>query len=428
MTEQPSHVRLDSASVKILAHPCDRVWSGPCAMVGRHGHRPGGRPGDQLGATSYHLRKRRGSDWSSTPVRAMASAGSGRPQPASPSSTPATSRATTTQRPRSAGWSATGCNTSTDKFARWLDLRPAWPRAWGDAAGMGTPWSSSPRTLSAMTAGIDEGDRSPAAGSARTTLRPSASRLSVAHYPVDMDRCRAGDHGPTRERAYRVFLLLNLTPCWFAVGFVVGIFILLQTNRGLSIAQAMTAAAVSGFVCFALELPTSGFADAFGRRAVCVAAAGINVVTGLAYLFAQSFWQFVGAAALMGAFRALDSGPLRRGSSTPCTKARRAPMSTRNCPGRAPCRRRDGCRRALLSGAPSGGTRSRPSRRSTSRSPSSRRSTSSTLIATLTLLREAPRPVSSATGNDEPWPRSWRRRRSSGAGCCCWPAIACSWA
>lgn len=113
----------------------------------------------------------------------------------------------------------------------------------------------------------------------------------------------------TRERAYRVFLLLSFTR-WFPVGFVVGIFILLQTNRGLSIAQAMTAAAVSGFVCFALELPTSGFADAFGRRAVYVAAAGINVVTGLAYLFAQSFWQFVGAAALMGAFRALDSGPL----------------------------------------------------------------------------------------------------------------------
>jgi len=113
----------------------------------------------------------------------------------------------------------------------------------------------------------------------------------------------------TREQAYRVFLLLNFTR-WFPVGFVVGIFILLQTNRGLSIAQAMTAAAVSGFVCFALELPTSGFADAFGRRAVYVAAAGINVVTGLAYLFAQSFWQFVGAAALMGAFRALDSGPL----------------------------------------------------------------------------------------------------------------------
>lgn len=113
----------------------------------------------------------------------------------------------------------------------------------------------------------------------------------------------------TRERAYRVFLLLNFTR-WFPVGFVVGIFILIQTGRGLTIAQAMTAAAVSGFACFALELPTSGFADAFGRRAVYLAAAVVNVLAGAAYLFAQNFWQFVGAAALMGTFRALDSGPL----------------------------------------------------------------------------------------------------------------------
>jgi MFS family permease len=115
--------------------------------------------------------------------------------------------------------------------------------------------------------------------------------------------------GLGRAAAYRVFLVLTVTR-WFPVGFVVGIFILIQTGRGLSIAQALTAAAVSGFVCFALELPTSGFADAFGRRPVYLAAAVLNVAAGFAYLFAQSFWQFVGAAALMGAFRALDSGPL----------------------------------------------------------------------------------------------------------------------
>lgn len=113
----------------------------------------------------------------------------------------------------------------------------------------------------------------------------------------------------SREYAFRVFLLLTVTR-WLPVGFVVGIFILLQTSRGLSVTQAMTAAAISGYVCFALELPTSGFADAFGRRAVYLAAAGLNVVVGCAYLLAQSFWQFALAAALMGAFRALDSGPL----------------------------------------------------------------------------------------------------------------------
>lgn len=109
--------------------------------------------------------------------------------------------------------------------------------------------------------------------------------------------------------AARTFYLLTFTR-WFPVGFVVGIVILIQTGRGLTIAQAMTAAAVSGIVCFGLELPTSGFADAFGRRPVYLAAAVVNVLAGAAYLFAQTFWQFVGAAALMGTFRALDSGPL----------------------------------------------------------------------------------------------------------------------
>ena len=47
-----------------------------------------------------------------------------------------------------------------------------------------------------------------------------------------------------------------------------------------------------------------------GRRPVYLAAAVINVVAITAYAIAQSFWAFVVAGALMGAFRALDSGPL----------------------------------------------------------------------------------------------------------------------
>jgi predicted MFS family arabinose efflux permease len=114
---------------------------------------------------------------------------------------------------------------------------------------------------------------------------------------------------PSPAAARRVFYTLVVTR-WFPVGLVIGIFILLQTGRGLTIAQAATATAVTGLVCFLLELPTSGFADAFGRRPVYVAAAVINVGAGLAYALAQSFVGFVVAAVLMGAFRALDSGPL----------------------------------------------------------------------------------------------------------------------
>ena len=55
----------------------------------------------------------------------------------------------------------------------------------------------------------------------------------------------------TREQAYRVFVLLTVTR-WLPVGLVVGIVILLQTDRGLSIAEALTAAAISGYGCFTL--------------------------------------------------------------------------------------------------------------------------------------------------------------------------------
>ena len=113
----------------------------------------------------------------------------------------------------------------------------------------------------------------------------------------------------TPGAARRVFYLLMVTR-WFPVGLVVGVLILLLTGRGLTIAQAATASAVIGVVCFLLELPTSGFADAFGRRPVYLAAAVVNVVAGLAYALAQSFWAFVVAGALTGVFRALDSGPL----------------------------------------------------------------------------------------------------------------------
>lgn len=109
--------------------------------------------------------------------------------------------------------------------------------------------------------------------------------------------------------ARRVYLTLSFTR-WFPVGLVVGLVTLLPLERGLTVAEALTASAVSGWVVFALELPTSGFADALGRRPVFVAAAVVNVAAGLVYLVAHSFWTFALAAFLTGVFRALDSGPL----------------------------------------------------------------------------------------------------------------------
>lgn len=113
----------------------------------------------------------------------------------------------------------------------------------------------------------------------------------------------------TPERARLVFLLLTVTR-WAPVGLVAGVFTLLALERGLSVAEIGGYVAFQGAAVVLLELPTSGFADSFGRRPVLLAAGAVNVLCGVAYLFAASFWAFAAAAALMGVFRALDSGPL----------------------------------------------------------------------------------------------------------------------
>lgn len=112
---------------------------------------------------------------------------------------------------------------------------------------------------------------------------------------------------PTAAR--RAFLALTFTR-WFSVGLVVGVITLWILDRGLTISQALLAFSLQGVVVFLLELPTSGLADAFGRRPMLIASAVVNVIASAWMVVADSFWGFVVAAALQGVFRALDSGPL----------------------------------------------------------------------------------------------------------------------
>lgn len=109
--------------------------------------------------------------------------------------------------------------------------------------------------------------------------------------------------------ARRVFLTLTTTR-WLPIGFVVGLLVLWQLERGLTLPQALTASAIMDVAVVALELPTSGFANALGRRPVLIAAALANVAAMVALLVAHSFTAFVVASVLTGVFRALDSGPL----------------------------------------------------------------------------------------------------------------------
>lgn len=113
----------------------------------------------------------------------------------------------------------------------------------------------------------------------------------------------------TPDAARRVFLLLTATR-WFPVGLVVGTTTLWPLAQGLSVAEALSASAFVGLTVFALELPTSGFADAFGRRPVYLAASIVAVVATVAFYTASQWWQFALAAVAFGVFRALDSGPL----------------------------------------------------------------------------------------------------------------------
>lgn len=109
--------------------------------------------------------------------------------------------------------------------------------------------------------------------------------------------------------ARRVLHLLTATR-WLPVGLTVAIVLLRPLEQGLGVTQVLTISAIGGLVTVALELPTSGFADAFGRRAVLVAAAGVAVVAATLFVFAESWAEFLVVGVLTGVFRALDSGPL----------------------------------------------------------------------------------------------------------------------
>lgn len=118
-----------------------------------------------------------------------------------------------------------------------------------------------------------------------------------------------GDAHLSPEAARRVLLLLTVTR-WLPVGLVVSLHVLWMLERGLTLTQALAASAVTGACIFVLELPTSGIADALGRRPLLVLAGVVNVVAAVGFLLAHSLVTFAVAAALQGVFRALDSGPL----------------------------------------------------------------------------------------------------------------------
>ncbi|AGL19462.1 MFS transporter [Actinoplanes sp. N902-109] len=97
---------------------------------------------------------------------------------------------------------------------------------------------------------------------------------------------------------------------WLPVGFIIPISALLPLDRGLSLAQYGSAAALQGIVVMFLELPTGGLSDALGRRPVLLLAGAVEIVALSLLTVADTVAMFVVFYALQGIYRALDSGPL----------------------------------------------------------------------------------------------------------------------
>jgi len=109
--------------------------------------------------------------------------------------------------------------------------------------------------------------------------------------------------------ALRRFLILTALR-WLPVGLIGPVAILLLLDRGLTLSEMGIAAATQGLLVFFLELPTGGLADAIGRRRVVLISMVVSATALALFAVANSFAALVVVFALMGIYRALDSGPL----------------------------------------------------------------------------------------------------------------------
>jgi len=110
-------------------------------------------------------------------------------------------------------------------------------------------------------------------------------------------------------RARRRFLLL-LALRWLPVGLMIPVTVLLPLDRGLTLAQYGSAAALQGLMVLLLELPTGGLSDAIGRRPVLLLAGFVELIALSLLTVADSVLIFLIYYFLQGVYRALDSGPL----------------------------------------------------------------------------------------------------------------------
>ncbi|MFE7098574.1 MFS transporter [Streptomyces erythrochromogenes] len=96
---------------------------------------------------------------------------------------------------------------------------------------------------------------------------------------------------------------------WLPIGLTIAPLILLLTERGMTLVAIAGCFAAHSLTAAVLELPTGGLSDVLGRRAVLAAAGVANLAALVLVALGTAPWQLGLGMALMGAGRALSSGP-----------------------------------------------------------------------------------------------------------------------
>lgn len=189
MSESADFIRLDAESVKVLAHPLRSRLVGALRLHGPSTATAlAGELGTNSGATSYHLRK-----LAEVGLVIDTGEGDGKSRVWA-----AASRSTRFENSdfdddadaaTAMGWlERDWLRHFTDKFGRWLDVRPSWPAPWRDRAGMNDDTvlvsADQLRELHEEIGAVIERYRRVGQGN------PDAKRIAtyLIFYPVDMDK------------------------------------------------------------------------------------------------------------------------------------------------------------------------------------------------------------------------------------------------
>ena len=251
-----TRLRLDAAALG--AGPPPALPAARALRIGGpgHRHRPGRPLGTNSGATSYHLRKLEA-------VGLVADTGEGegkrrlwRAATDFHSYYPSDFAGDEDSETALNWLSATTCATSPPSRSAGSTC-PLWPPPGSDAGGISDDLVvATPEQLSAMRDRDRRGGRPlppGRAGQPRGEAHRGLLSTLVCARPRDRACPMSAPHLSPRSAERRLYLLT--TTRWLSVGFVVGIFILVQTGRGLTIAQAATIGSVMGLTCFFLDCP-----------------------------------------------------------------------------------------------------------------------------------------------------------------------------